>query len=86
MVIHTYILHQFHAMTIHAFHSLFLEVQISPLTSVETVTEGGTATVCIGVSLGSLQTVVQVDVRTITSIASTGEKALPKLGFPHARH
>ena len=48
------------------------EVQISPLTSVETVTEGGTATVCIGVSLGSLQTVVQVNVRTITSVASTG--------------
>ena len=54
----------------------FLEVQISPLTSVQTVTEGGIATVCIGVSLGSLQTEVRVNVRTITSIASTGKSNL----------
>ena len=63
-------------MTVNAYRFLFLEVQISPLTSVQTVTEGGTATVCIGVSLGSLQTEVQVNVRTITSVASTGKSKI----------
>ena len=63
-------------MTVNAYHFFFLEVQISPLTLVQTVTEGGTANVCIGVSLGSLQTVVRVNLRTITSIASTGKSKI----------
>ena len=63
----TYKLHIFVA------YSAFSEVQLHPLESVATVTEGDDAMVCIGVSNGSLQRDILLAVKTISGPTSTGE-------------
>ena len=63
----TYKLHIFVA------YSAFSEVQLHPLESVATVTEGDDAMVCIGVSNGSLQRDILLAVKIISGPTSTGE-------------